>query len=240
MNMMMAKKKPAKKNTMVKIVLIKPGSTDYDEQGRIQGNLDIPLNSQGVGEVGQLADSLQSCGIDTLYCPPCEPAMETARALSKALDIKIKKLGKMENVDLGLWQGMKTDEVRRKQQRVYRQWQEHPETVCPPEGETLDIARARMATVLTKTLKRHQNGTIGLVIPEPMASLVRQFLMGNGAELGDLWVATADRPTYESFEIEILNGDNAAREEPDFPVNGGGKNGKSNGLIIKPAVVATE
>lgn len=27
---------------MVQIVLIRPGSTDYDEQGRIQGTLDIP------------------------------------------------------------------------------------------------------------------------------------------------------------------------------------------------------
>ena len=37
--------------TMVQIVLIRPGSTDYDEQGRIQGTLDIPLNEQGTREV---------------------------------------------------------------------------------------------------------------------------------------------------------------------------------------------
>ena len=29
------------------------------------------------------------------------------------------------------------DEVKSKQPRVYRQWQEQPDTVCPPEGETL-------------------------------------------------------------------------------------------------------
>ena len=29
---------------MVRIVLIRPGSTDFDEQGRITGTLDIPLN----------------------------------------------------------------------------------------------------------------------------------------------------------------------------------------------------
>ena len=27
---------------MVQIVLIRPGSTDYDQQGRIQGTLDVP------------------------------------------------------------------------------------------------------------------------------------------------------------------------------------------------------
>ena len=37
----------------------------------------------------------------------------------------------------GLWQGMIIDEVKRKQPKVYKQWQEHPENVCPPEGEML-------------------------------------------------------------------------------------------------------
>lgn len=237
---MMAKKKPAKKSTVAKIILIKPGSTDYDEQGRIQGTLDIPLNSQGTDEVGQLAESLESREIDAIYCPSCEPALETAQALAKSLGTKVKKLGKMGNVDLGLWQGMKTDEVRRKQQRVYRQWQEHPETVCPPEGETLEDARFRMEAVLAKTLKRHQGGTIGLVVPEPMASLVRRFLLGNGSELGDLWAATTDRPTCEFFTVEVLNGGNAEEEEFTRPLSGGGRSGKSNGLIIKPATITAE
>ncbi|MGD9127117.1 MAG: histidine phosphatase family protein [Planctomycetia bacterium] len=236
----MAKKKPAKKNTTAKVVLIKPGSTDYDEQGRIQGNLDIPLNSQGAGEVEKIAEFLEANNIDTVYCPPCEPALETAKALAKSLGTKVKKLGKMENVDLGLWQGMKTDEVRRKQQRVYRQWQEHPETVCPPEGETLDDARGRMEAVLAKTLKRHNEETIGLVVPEPMASLVRQFLLGNATELGDLWVASAERPKCEFFEVEVISKENKAEEELATPLNGGGKGGKSNGVIVKPVTVISE
>ena len=32
---------------MVHFVLIRPGSTDYDVQARIQGSLDIPLNERG-------------------------------------------------------------------------------------------------------------------------------------------------------------------------------------------------
>ena len=32
---------------MLQIVLIRPGTTDFDEQGRIQGTLDIPLNERG-------------------------------------------------------------------------------------------------------------------------------------------------------------------------------------------------
>ena len=38
---------------MLQIVLIRPGSTDYDRQERIQGTLDIPLDKQGTAELTQ-------------------------------------------------------------------------------------------------------------------------------------------------------------------------------------------
>ena len=233
----MAKKKTSNLKSMAsEVILIKPGSTDYDEQGRIQGNLDIPLNPQGADEVQELAESLGEHEIDAIYSSACEPALETAQALAKSLGVKAKKMPKMGNVNLGLWQGMKADEVRHKQQRVYRQWQEHPETVCPPEGETLDTARARMECVLTKTIKRHRDGKIGLVVPEPMASLVRQFLLGNGSELGDLWAASAARPTCEFFKVELSNGENGVEKAVDVPPDGTG----NNGSIINPIPVATD
>lgn len=228
------------KKTMSQIILIKPGSTDYDEQGRIQGNLDIPLNARGADDVEKLADSLDSYELETIYSSPCEPALETAQALSKLLGVKLKKIGKLENVDLGLWQGMKTEEVRRKQQRVYRQWQEHPETVCPPDGETIDDARRRMEGALAKVLKRHREGTIGLVIPEPMASLVRQFLLGNDSQLGDLWAATADRPMYESFKLEPVNGDSHFEGSGVYTSEVLIRSDKVSSFIVKPASMTAE
>ena len=48
---------------MLSVILIRPGSTDYDEQGRIQGTLDVPLNEQGGVEVARVADELRERGI---------------------------------------------------------------------------------------------------------------------------------------------------------------------------------
>ena len=42
--------------TMVQIALVRPGSTDYDIQGRIQGNLDIPLNEMGRKQAASAVD----------------------------------------------------------------------------------------------------------------------------------------------------------------------------------------
>jgi len=186
-------------DTMVQIVLILPGSTDFDRQRRIQGNLDVPLNDQGTAEVSRVIEEIRGRNIEVVYAACCEPAAQTAEAIAAALDVKLRKLDRMQNLNHGLWQGMSIDEVRLKQPKVYRQWQEHPECICPPEGEMLEQAAERVEAALAKVIKRHKEGVIALVVPEPLASLVRRFV--NHGELGDLWKAAADHGRWEILEV---------------------------------------
>jgi probable phosphoglycerate mutase len=184
---------------MLQIILVRPGATDYDQQRRVQGRLDVPLSEQGSLEVARIIDELHDQKIDLIYAPACEPALQTAQTIASALGVKLKKLDRMQNLDQGLWQGVLIDEVRIKQPKVYRQWQEHPETVCPPEGEMLSQAEERVRTAMAKLLKRHKEGTIGLVVPEPLASIVRHHL--NQTELGDLWKAVEEHGHWEILEV---------------------------------------
>jgi broad specificity phosphatase PhoE len=185
---------------MVQIVLIRPGATDYDQQRRIQGNLDVPLNDQGVAEVARMVEELRGQNIEVVYYPCCEPAKQTAQWIAQGLDVKLRKLDRMENVNHGLWQGMPIDEVRLKHPKVYRQWHEQPEMICPPEGEMLSQAAERVEQAMTRLLKRHKEGVIGVVVPEPLASLVRRFF--DHGELGDLWKALGEHGRWEVLTVE--------------------------------------
>jgi broad specificity phosphatase PhoE len=185
---------------MLRIVLIRPGATDYDCEERIQGVLDIPLNHQGLTETARTVDQLREMRIETIYASPCESARQTAEILAKDLDARQKKLDRMQNLNLGLWQGMKVSEVRHNQPKVYRQWQEQPENVCPPDGEMIEQAEQRIRTAMNKTLRRHKDGVIGLVIPEPLASIVRRFFKHD--DLGDLWKALAGHGCWEVLDLE--------------------------------------
>jgi broad specificity phosphatase PhoE len=182
---------------MLKIALIRPGTTDYDLQERIQGTLDIPLNEQGLAEAARAAEELRDKGLEVIYAPPSEPAFRTAQTVSETLDIKVRKLDHLENLNQGLWQGMLIKDVRRKHPKVYRQWQEQPENVCPPEGEMLDAAQQRVRQAMMKLLKRHKDGMIGVCVPEPLLSLFRCFV--THGQLGDLW-----KPVNGHGRVEIL------------------------------------
>jgi probable phosphoglycerate mutase len=161
--------------------------------------LDMPLCEQGREEVAEISAQLRDKQLEVIYAPASQPAEETARLLAETLDVKFRKITHLESLNVGLWQGMLIEEVQRKQPRVYRQWQEQPETVCPPEGEMLNEVDERVRAALTKLLKRHGEGTIGLVLPEPLLSLARRFLTQE--ELGDLWRPAEGRPRWELLTV---------------------------------------
>jgi len=192
---------------MLKILLIRTGNTEYECQGRIQGTLDVPLSEEGQRQIESLIEPLRELPIDVLYYAPCRATQQSAEILTQQLSIvKAKKLDALHNLDHGLWQGMLLEDVKVKQPKVYRQWQEHPETVCPPDGETLQQARERLQRSLTKLAKKHKQGTVGILVPEPLASLLHCLLLHEA--VGGLWRVNGDQsPPWELIEMpaEVLS-----------------------------------
>jgi broad specificity phosphatase PhoE len=194
---------------MTQVLLIRPGATVYDEQNRVQGILDVPLSDRGRAEVAELADRLAGNGvaIEALYCGPGESVVRTAETVARALGLRVRRLEELRNLDQGLWQGLQIDEIRRRNLKLFRQWQEDPRTVCPPLGETVESAQARIASALKPILKKHRDEAIGLVVAEPIARLVSCFLRRDAnVQLLDP-VPTGD---FERIEVAADIGRNGA------------------------------
>jgi broad specificity phosphatase PhoE len=185
---------------MVQIVVVRAGSTEFDEQGRIKGTLDIPLSDAGVSQVGRLVGELHDVPIDHIYASPSLAAKQTADSLAADHRLKVKTLDELQNLDHGLWHGKLIDEVRVSQPKVFRQLQEHPETVCPPQGEPVGAALERVREVVSRLLRKHRSGTVALVAPEPIASFVRAALCH--CELGDLWKAECECCGWQAIEVQ--------------------------------------
>ena len=185
---------------MLKILLIRAGNTEYECQGRIQGTLDVPLSEDGRKHVEELAESLKDQSIGTLYYGPCRASQQSAEIINEKLDIKTKKIDSFHNLDHGLWQGMLIDEVKTKQPKVYKQWQEHPESVCPPNGETVQQVRERVQSALAKLAKKHKEEAVGVLVPEPLYSVLHSMLLQES--VSDLWGTAEDNgPDWELLEM---------------------------------------
>jgi probable phosphoglycerate mutase len=57
---------------------------------------------------------------------------------------------------------------------VFKQWQESPETICPPDGEAICDAMERIRKALEKPLKK--KGNLAFVAAEPLASIIASLI----------------------------------------------------------------
>jgi broad specificity phosphatase PhoE len=151
--------------------------------------------------------------IQAIFSASCQSALQTAEALARDRGLKVKAVPRLQNLNHGLWHGKLIEEVRQNQPKMYRYCRENPELACPPEGESIAAARERARSAVAKILKKHREGSIALVVPEPMASMVRGFLRENET-LEDLWQAETDTGDWE---VIVVPGRERAREPLPVP-----------------------
>ena len=185
---------------MVRFLLIEPGATDFDDQGRIKGSMDMPLSMSGRAQVDEAVKQLTGVRLDKVYSAPCQSARETAAALADCCGGKVKVVDCLRNIDHGLWHGKRIEEVRTQLPRIYKTGQEHGDQICPPGGESMEAARARVDKLLAKIRRKYRHGTVALVVPDPLASLVRCLLVGNA--MGNLWQSETDAASWELIDCE--------------------------------------
>ena len=165
-----------KDKKMLKVFLVKAGSTDLDDQGRISGSLDLPLSETGLSEADELADVF--AGLDTrgIYSAPCRSAIDTARTIAAhCRKGRVKVEDSWSNLDHGLWHGKSLAELQETLPRFYRQWCEHPESVCPPGGETYADVVARCRPAVERILRKRRSGNVIVVAPEPLLEILEQL-----------------------------------------------------------------
>lgn len=167
---------------MTRCVIVRPGQTDYDREGRITGTLDLPLNAVGEAELAEIVTQTQAAAPQAILTSPQEPARSTARKIGKSLGIPVKEFDDLVNIDQGLWEGRLFSEIRERQPKLYKQWADSPECVTPPEGESCSEAADRVRSALKKPLKKYER--FAVVVAEPLATLVRSVLAEQQPRVG--------------------------------------------------------
>lgn len=183
----------------LRILLIRPGATVLDEQGRIKGDLDLPLSPNGQKQVEGLAKQFDRVPLEAIYASSCVSARQTADALAARTPARVRIDDDLRNLDHGLWEGKRFDELKQTQPRIYRAWAEHPESIAPPCGETIDQADDRVRRFLCRLLRRTSSGTVAVVAAEPLASILRARLLAHPIE--DFWAAERRVADWESIPV---------------------------------------
>ncbi len=181
------------------LVLIRCGGTDWEEEGRIRGCLDVPLGAKGIEAACLGAEELREIDFSVIYSGQDTGSLQTAAIIGEVLSKPVKVLEGLREVDLGLWQGMLTRQLRLRQPRAYNQWVHNPVSMCPPDGESILQAGERLERALKMILKRHKNGAFAMVCPPIASALVRCLV--KEVDLNKVWEVLSDSPVWEVCEV---------------------------------------
>ena len=91
---------------MTTLLLVRHGETDWNADGRLQGQTDRPLSDYGREQALQLADDLQGEGFDAIYSSDLSRARETAEIVGARLGLRVELDPDLREKDWGNWEGL--------------------------------------------------------------------------------------------------------------------------------------
>ena len=91
---------------MTTLLLVRHGETDWNADGRLQGQTDRPLSDYGREQARQLAEDLQGEGFDAIYSSDLSRARETAEIVGARLGLRVELDPDLREKDWGNWEGL--------------------------------------------------------------------------------------------------------------------------------------
>ncbi|AKG20463.1 histidine phosphatase family protein [Calothrix sp. 336/3] len=122
----------------LRLLLIRHGETEWNRQGKFQGQIDVPLNENGKAQAQKAADFLQDVDIDFAVTSPMSRPQETAKIiLQYHQDVELELRDGLREISHGLWEGKFEKEIEEEFPGELERWRTIPGEVQMPEGENL-------------------------------------------------------------------------------------------------------
>jgi broad specificity phosphatase PhoE len=130
------------------LLLVRHGETDWNADGRLQGQTDRPLSDFGRRQARQLAGELEGEKLEAIYSSDLSRARETAEILGERLGLPVVLDADLREKDWGTWEGLTAGE------------RDRVEFV----GESTEAHQRRILRALRRIAERHPGEARVLVV----------------------------------------------------------------------------
>ena len=169
---------------MEALILVPWAETEWSAAGRLAGRTAIPLTEAGVQTARFWSDRLAASALKAVYTSNQETSLDIANIISKRTGASKKTIAELAEVDLGLWDGLTSEELKRRYPKIFKKWKSDPSSVSPPEGEDLEHAVERLRPPVEKLTRRPGKGPCAVVLGPMAFALTRCWI--ESADLSEL------------------------------------------------------
>jgi probable phosphoglycerate mutase len=125
-----------------RIWIARHGETDWNRDGRYQGQLESTLTERGRAQAAALATALRESGARRVISSPLSRCVQTAQPVADALGVALETSPLLIEIAHGTWEGRLREEVEREDPEQFAAWRSAPESVHFAGGERLsDVAQ---------------------------------------------------------------------------------------------------
>ena len=168
---------------MTRLIIIRHGETDWNIEGRYQGQADPPLNQKGIAQARKLADALKKTGLDVLFSSPLKRAFQTAKEVANVLNLAINIETRIMEIHQGEWQTLLVTEIAERYPILFNCWETQPWSVTIPGGENISQVQERVYAALNEILYKNKGKCIGLVCHRIPIALIKIRYQGLNPDL---------------------------------------------------------
>jgi alpha-ribazole phosphatase len=172
--------------------LVRHGQTDWNVEGRYQGQADPPLNQTGLDEARQAARRLAEQPLKAVYSSDLQRARQTAVVIAQACRLPLHIDARLREVNLGAWEGMLFNQIRARYPAELRERELNPLNSRPPGGETVEELWQRVKAVVNEIADRHAGEEVVVV--------------SHGLTIGALLAYARERDPAVAFRFIPANG----------------------------------
>ena len=150
---------------MTELWLVRHGQTDWNLQGRWQGQAnDAPgLNDTGFAQALALLDQLPDVNFSAIYSSDLLRARQTAELVAKPLGLTITLEPRLREINLGDWEGMLSDDIQAHYPRELEERQHDPFNTRAPKGEAPREVAERILAVVNEIALKYPNESVLLI-----------------------------------------------------------------------------
>ncbi|MEX1323573.1 MAG: histidine phosphatase family protein [Synechococcaceae cyanobacterium] len=171
-----------------RLLLVRHGETDWNRQGRFQGQIDIPLNANGLDQAEAAGLFLASVSIQRAYTSPLARPRQTAECiLASHPGVPLTATRGLVEIGHGLWEGRLEREIAEGWPQLLADWKRAPQTVQMPEGETIhDVWHRSLGTWATIAVSLDAAETALVVAHDAVNKTILCALLG--LTPADIWM----------------------------------------------------
>jgi probable phosphoglycerate mutase len=151
-------------SNVTRLLLVRHSETQWNREGRYQGQQDSPVTPEGLAQAEAVAGRLRSVHIDALYASDLGRCITTARAIERATGAPLQVDERLRERNHGLFEGLTKAEVKQRYPEAYAAYRgPQGSDYVLPGGESRRQVYQRAVAVMEDLAARRRGEQIAVV-----------------------------------------------------------------------------